>query len=125
MQLDQKVKIAALIADKASATIPTKYLDFEDVFSKKSAAILPEHIEINTYAINLEKGKQSPYRSIYSLGPVKLETLKTYIEINLANSFIHLSKSPAGALILFDKKPNGSLRLCVYYRDLNNITIKN
>ena len=51
--------------------------------------------------------------------------LKTYIKTNLANGFIRPSKSPAGAPILFDKKPDGSLRLCVDYRGLNNITIKN
>ena len=80
---------------------------------------------MNEHAIELEKGKQPPFGAIYSLGPVELETLKTYIEINLANGFIRSSKFPAGAPILFDKKPDGSLRLCVDYRGLNNITIKN
>ena len=56
---------------------------------------------------------------------MELETLKTYIETNLANGFIQPLKSPAGALILFVRKPNGSLRLCINYRDLNNLTIKN
>ena len=87
--------------------------------------MLPEHTEINTHAIELEEGKQPPYRPIYSLGPVELETLKTYIETNLANGFIRFSKSLAGAPILFDQKPDGSLRLCVDYRGLNNLTIKN
>ena len=80
---------------------------------------------MNKHAIKLEKDKQPPFGPIYSLGPVELETLKTYIETNLANGFIRPSKSPAGAPILFDKKPDGSLRLCVDYRGLNNITIKN
>ena len=114
-----------MIADKAPVAIPAEYLDFEDVFSKKSATVLPEHTEINTYVIDLEEGKQPPYGPIYSLRPVELETLKTYIETNLANGFICLSKSPASAPILFDKKSNGSLRLCVDYWGLNNITIKN
>ena len=69
--------------------------------------------------------KQPPYRPIYSLGLVELETLKTYIETNLANGFIRPSKSPASAPILFVCKPNGSLRLCVNYQGLNNLTIKN
>ena len=69
--------------------------------------------------------KQPPYGPIYSLGPVELETLKTYIEANLANSFIRPSKSPAVAPILFVRKKNNSLRLCVNYRELNNLTIKN
>ena len=102
-----------------------EYSDYSNVFSTKNAAELPENIGINEYTIKLEEGKQPPFGSIYSLGPVELETLKTYIKINLANGFISPSKSPAGALILFNRKPDGSLRLCVDYRGLNNITIKN
>ena len=49
------------------------------------------------------------YELIYSLGLVELETLKTYIKINLANNFIRRSKSPVGALIFFDKKLDSSL----------------
>ena len=56
---------------------------------------------------------------------MELETLKAYIENNLANGFISFFKSPAGVLILFDKKPDGSLRLCVDYRGLNKLIIKN
>ena len=80
---------------------------------------------MNEHAIELEEGKQPPFGPIYSLGPVELETLKTYIETNLANGFIRPSKSPAGALIFFDRKPDGSLRLGVDYWGLNNITFKN
>ena len=80
---------------------------------------------MNEHAIELEEGKQPPFGPIYSLGPVELEILKTYIETNLANGFIWPSKSLAGAPILFDWKLDGSLRLCVDYRGLNNITIKN
>ena len=54
-----------------------------------------------------------------------METLKTYIKTNLANGFIRPFKSPAEAPILFNRKPDGSLRLCVDYRGLNNIIIKN
>ena len=70
---------------------------------------------MNEYIIELEEGKQPPFRSIYSLGPVELEILKTYIKTNLANGFIRPSKSPAGALILFDQKPDESLRFCMDY----------
>ncbi len=56
---------------------------------------------------------------------MELETLKPYIKNNLASSFIWPFKSPAGAPILFDKKPDSSLRLCVDYQGLNNLTIKN
>ena len=54
-----------------------------------------------------------------------MEILKTYIKNNLANSFIQPSKFSAGALILFDKKLDRSLRLCINYQGLNNLIIKN
>ena len=105
--------------------IPTEYLDFSDVFLKEKALILPEATEMNQHAIKLQKDQQLPYRPIYSLGPVELKTLKTYIETNLANGFIWPLKLPAGAFIFFVGKLDGSLRLCVNYRGLNNLTIKN
>ena len=109
VHLDREVQIAALIADKALVIIPTEYSDFEDMFSKKSAAVLSEHIEINTHTIDLEKSKQPSYRSIYSLRSVELETFRTHIETNLANGFICPSKSPVSAPIIFSKKPDRSL----------------
>ena len=118
-------QIASLKAKEASVTVLAEYLDCANVFSEKLAAILSEHTEINTHAIKLEKGKQSPYEPIYILGPVELETLKTYIETHLKTGFIRPSKSFAGAFIFFDKKPDGSLHLCVDYWGLNNLTIKN
>ncbi len=86
---------------------------------------LSEHTGINNHAIELVDDKQPLYSPIYSLGPMKLETLKVYIKNNLASEFIRPSKSPAGAAILFDKKLDGSLRLFVDDRSLNNLTIKN
>ena len=80
---------------------------------------------MNEHANKLEEGKQPPFGSIYSLGLVKLEILKTYLETNLANGFIRPFKSPAGVSIPFNRKPDGSLYLCVDYWGLNNITIKN
>ena len=106
-------------------TVPVDYLDFADIFSEKSANVLPEQTGANEHAIELEEGKQLPYGPIYSLGPVELETFKTYIETNLANGFIRALNSPAGAPILFVHKPDDSLCLCVNYRGLNNLTIKN
>ena len=54
---DREVQIAALIADKVPITILAKYSDFEDIFSKESAAVLPEHTEINTHILDLEEDK--------------------------------------------------------------------
>lgn len=118
-------QIASLIADEAPVTVSAEYSVFADVFSSESAAELPEHTRINDHPIELIDGQQPPSGPIYSLGPVELETLKTYIKTNLANGFICPSKSPARAPILFVRKPDGSFRLCVDYRGFNNLTIKN
>ena len=90
----------------------------------ENAAEFSKNTGVNEHAIKLEEGKQPRFGPIYRLGPVELETLKTYIETNLANGFIRPSKTLTAAPILFDRKPNGSLRLCIDYWDLNNITIK-
>ena len=121
----RRVQIAALMANEAPTLIPTEYSDFADAFSPELASELPEHTGINDHAIELVDERQPSYGLSYSLGPVELETLKTYIETNLVNGFIKPSKSPAGAPIFFDKKPDGSLQLCVDYWELNNLTIKN
>ena len=65
------------------------------------------------------------YGPINSLAPVKLETLKAYIENNLANSFIRPSKFPVKIPIFFDKKLDSGLKLFEDYQGLNNLTIKN
>ena len=123
IHLAREAQIASLVAKEVK--ILTKYSDFAGVFSKEKTLILPEVTEWNQYVIKLQEGQQPLYGPIYSLGPVKLKTLKSYIETNLANDFIWPSKSPAGTPILFVEKPDGSLRLYVDYWGLNNLTIKN
>ena len=104
-----------LIAEGASIKLSAKYSDFPDIFSSDSASKLPKHTGINNHFIKLVNDKQLSYRTIYSLGPVELEILKTYIETNLANRFIRSPISPAGVPIMFDQKPDGSLRLYIGY----------
>ena len=105
----RETQIALLVAKEVK--IPTKYSDFLNVFLEKKASILPKVTKLNQHAIELKESQQPPYGSIYSLDPVEFETLKTYIKINLANGFIRPLKLPTGALILFVRKLNGSLRL--------------
>ena len=116
-------QFAALNSEETE--IPAEYFDFSNVFFSDSAAELPEYNRIHDQPIDLLDNKQLPYGQIYSLGAVELEILKTYIKTNLASGFIRPSKSLADALILFIRKIDGSLRLCVDYRGLNNLTIKN
>ena len=113
IHLARKAQLALLLAEKV--TVSAEYSDFADVFLEKSANVLPEQTRANEHIIELEEGKQLLYGPIYSLGPVKFKTFKTYIETNLANSFIQVSKSPAGAPMLLVRKPDSSFRLCVDY----------
>ena len=121
----RRPQISSLIAKKAPTKVLAKYSNFADLFSLDLVSELPEHTRINNYVIKLVHNQQLPHRPIYSLEPVELETLKAYIEINLANGFMRPSKSPTGTSILFDWKSNGSLQLCIDYWSLNNLTIKN
>ena len=121
----RQAQVGALLFDEASTEILAEYSNYSDVFSVENAAELPENTGINEHAIKLEKSKQQLFGPIYSLGLVELETLKTYIKIDLANGFIRPSKSSAGAPILFNWKPDRSLRFYIDYWGLNNITIKN
>lgn len=76
---------------------------------------LSENININKYAMKLIEDKQPSYKSIYSLGLLKLEILKAYIKTYLKTGLIWLSKSSIGASIIFDQKPNNSLYFRINY----------
>ena len=120
----RRAQTAYLKVDKVPTEVSSKYANFADVFSPKLAAELPKH-GISDHDIELVDDWQPPYGFIYSLGLVKLETLKVYIENNLVNGFIRPFKSSTRVPILFNKKTDGSLRLYMNYQGLNNLTIKN
>jgi hypothetical protein len=101
-----------------------KYKDFVDVFEKNKVDQLPEHRPYDC-PIDLEEGHSPPFGPIYGLSEPKLQALRDYLTENLTKGFVQHSKSPAGAPILFVKKKDGSLQLCVDYRGLNKITKKN
>ena len=82
----RKAQITALDIEKM--IVPPEYSDYANIFSETSAAELLKHTGINDHSIELVNDKQSPYGLIYSVRPVKLKTMKIYIETNLANGFI-------------------------------------
>ena len=124
-QAQSKAQVGALLFDKACTEILKKYSDYNNIFLEENAAELLEKFGINKHAIKLEEDKQSLFRPIYSLSPVELKMLKTYIKTNLANGFICFSKSLTGVSNLFDQKPNRNFCLYMDYRGFNNIIIKN
>ena len=127
MQVHSKKQahVRALLFDKTSTKVLAEYSNYNDIFLLENTAEFPENIGINKHAIKLKKNKQSSFGPIYSLEPIELETLKTYIKTNLANGFIWSSKFFAGVSIFFNKKSKKSLHLYIDYWSLNNIFIKN
>lgn len=110
--------------DDLRSVVPEVYHQLLDAFSKAQADTLPPHRPFDL-SIDLEDNKQPPFGPLYSLSEVELRALSTWLDENLAKGFIRPSTSPAGSPILFVRKKDGSLRLCVDYRGLNNVTIKN
>jgi len=104
--------------------VPPEYRDYADVFSKAKASELPPHHDYDL-KINLEEGTSPPLGTLYSLSPVELSALQTFIDENLNTGFIRPTASSHAALVLFMKKKDGSLRLCVDFQGLNKITKKN
>ena len=105
------------------SSIPSEYHNYADVFSKSKADTLPPHRPYDL-KINLEEGTSPPLGLNYSLSPAELATLCKFIGEHLKSSFIHPTNSPYGALILFIKKKNGQLWLCINFCGLNQIMKK-
>ena len=105
--------------------LPDCYKNFVDVFSAACADILPEH-RLYDCAIDLKSGDAvPPFSPFYSLAEQDRIELKSYIDDNLKKGFIRKSNSPAGAGVFFVPKKDGSKRLCVDYRGLNEMTCRN
>ena len=81
--------------------------------------------DFNNYVINLINEVELLHNFIYSLFENEFKVFKVYIDKYLVNNFIKYSQLLTETLILFVRKKNNFLKLCINYRDLNNFTIKN
>ncbi len=105
--------------------ISKKYQKYKILFEKESdQETLLKHQSWD-HEIKLIDDKKLTKQFIYSLSAEKLNALWQYLKKNMRKEFIKESQSSAEYSILFVLKSNESLRLCVDYRALNNITIKN
>ena len=104
--------------------IPREYQEFATLFSEVEDNRLPPH-RPGDHRIQLRKVTILSIRPLYSVSKQDLEALRKWLDENLAKCFIRQLSSPAGSPILFVKKKDVSLMLCVNFRDLNEKTIKN
>ena len=97
---------------------------YENCFDSKNAEMFFTH-ENENHVINLKFEKESLYNSFYALSKKKLQVLRNYLLKNLALNRIREFFNFIKTLMLFVFKKDESLRLCVNYRNLNVIIIKN
>ena len=97
--------------------------DFPDVFPEELPG-LPPHREIE-FSIDVVLDATPASITPYRMAPLELKELKLQLQELLEKGFIRPSVSPWGAPVLFVKKKYGTLRLCIDYRQLNKLTIKN
>jgi hypothetical protein len=106
-----------------SNEISSEYLEFSNVFFENEVRQLSKH-EFHDHAIKT-KENSSMSDFIYNFSFIELKVLKSYIEDNLIKDFIISSVFFSSVLILFIKKKDDELRLCVNYKNLNVVIIKN
>ncbi|CAN1768730.1 Retrovirus-related Pol polyprotein from transposon 17.6 [Linum perenne] len=96
--------------------------EFADVFEELPGAPIEREVEFN---IELVPGTAPISIPPYRMAPAELNELKEQLQELLDKGFIRPSVSPWGAPVLFVKKKDGSMRMCIDYRRLNKATIKN
>lgn len=97
--------------------------EYPDVFPDNLPGLPPDRqLEFN---IDLEPGAAPVSKAPYRMAPKELQELKVQLQELLDLGFIQPSVSPWGAPVLFVKKKDETLRMCIDYRELNKLTIKN
>jgi hypothetical protein len=97
--------------------------EFPDVFPEELPGMPPDRdIE---FVIELRSGTTPIYKTPYRTATPELAELKEHIKELLEKGFIRPSSSPWGAPVIFVPKKDGTQRLCVDYRALNEVIVKN
>jgi hypothetical protein len=116
-----RAKVNQLDASQGSK-VPV-FNEFPDVFPEELLGMPPDRdIE---FMIELKPSTIPIYKTPYRMATPELAELKEHIKKLLEKGFIHSSSSPWGAPVIFVPKKDGTQRLCVDYRALNEVTVKN
>jgi hypothetical protein len=97
--------------------------EFLNVFPEELPGMPPDRYI--KFVIELKSGTSPIYKTPYRMATPELANLKEHIKELLEKGFIHPSSSPRGAPVIFVPKKNGTQRLCMDYRVLNEVTVKN
>ncbi|KAJ0766182.1 putative nucleotidyltransferase, Ribonuclease H [Helianthus annuus] len=97
--------------------------EYSDVFPEELPGLPPDR-EVE-FRIHLIPGTTPIAKAPYRLAPTEMLELKKQLDELLSKGFIQPSSSPWGAPVLFVKKKDGSMRMCIDYRELNKVTINN
>jgi len=109
--------------DMTKKLVSPEYHDYLVLFSEKEARILPPSQCVDDAILLVDRAKP-PFGRMYSMSDAELKEVRKWIFENLFKSFIRASSSSTASPILFVKTKDGSLRLCVDYRALNDVTIE-
>ncbi|XP_074290321.1 uncharacterized protein LOC141617051 [Silene latifolia] len=109
------------VDEPSAAEIPVMS-EFGDVFPEKIPGLPPKR-DIN-FRIELKSRTGPISKALYLMGPTELEELEKQLNELLDKGYIRPSVSPWGAPVLFVKNKDGSMRLCINYRELNHVIVK-
>lgn len=130
MQFSKGIKKAEptfLVQDESEVgteMLPTEIAGVLREFGDVMPSELPKRREID-HQIELVPGAKPPAAVPYRMAPPELEELRCQLKELMDSGYIQPSKAPYGAPVLFQKKQDESLRLCIAYRALNKLTVKN
>ena len=109
--------------ERSDLDLPRVVCEYVDVFPDELPG-LPPHRDVD-FGIELHPGTLTISMTSRRMAPVELQELRVQLQEPLDKRFIRPSTSPWGAPVLFAKKRGKTLRLCMNYRKLNRVTIKN
>ena len=119
-----KLKKSPLTKDQLLTMVPPQYHQYFKVWDPVEANKVPPRRSVD-HRIDLAEGATPPAKRAYGLSREQAVVVKEYINDMLGKGYIRENNSPYAAPVLIVKKPDGGLRVCVDYRALNALTIKN